>query len=170
MSTPAPWPALGVLLATGDGALEGRLATGLTGTGVRIVTRCLDATTLLETIDAPFDAHGPAASRSAGGERIEAVLAATNLHGLTEAPLLTLRDRGVPVLLLAADDRQAQAFADLAPAVPASTPADAVAEALHQARAGTLLSGSGPAPRRTQTGDWVAGDDTDQPGSRGRVI
>lgn len=170
MSTPAPRPALGVLLATGDGALEGRLVTGFAGTGVTIVTRCLDATTLLEAIDATFDAHRPAANRSAGGERIEAVLASTNLHGLTEATLLTLRDRGVPVLLLAADDHQAQAFADLAPAVPASTPADAVAEALHQARAGVLLSGSGPAPRGTQSHEWVAGDDTDQPGSRGRVV
>src|SRR5690606_34709717 len=117
--------------------------------GVTIVGRCLDATTLLETIDAPFDARGPAATRSAGGERIEAVLVSTNLHGLAEATLLTLRDRGIPVLLLASDDRQAQAFADLAPAVPASTPADAVAEALHQARAGVFLSGSGPASRGT---------------------
>ncbi len=170
MSTPAPRAALGVLLATGDGDLEGRLVTGFAGTGITIVTRCLDATTLLETIDAPFDAHSPAASRSAAGERIEAVLASTNLHGLTEATLLTLRDRGVPVLLLAADDHQAQAFADLAPAIPASTPADALAEALHQARAGALLSVSEPAPRRTYVGERAAGDDADQSGPRGRVI
>ncbi|MCA9846432.1 MAG: P-loop NTPase [Dehalococcoidia bacterium] len=149
-----PEPAtLRVLIATGDRDLELRLVDGLPGEGIVVVARALDAATLLKRA-AP------------GSPAVDAVLAASSLHGLGESTLLALHARRVPVLLLAADDREASRYEELAPALLASTPLLAIAAALRRTREGTPL-----AERREATAPSVRqGDEWDKPAPAGRVI
>ncbi len=147
--------ALSVLIATGDRNLELRLVDGLPGQGIAVAARALDAATLLERV-AP------------GSPAVDVVLAATSLHGLGESTLLALHARRVPVLLLAADDREASRYDELAPAVLASTPLPAIAAALHRTHDGASLA----EPREAPT-PAAPPHDTDEgtgPATGGRVI
>jgi|GEM_PF-3212900 len=147
--------ALRVLIATGDRELELRLVDGLPGEGIAVAARALDAATLLERV-AP------------GSPPVDLVLAASGLHGLGESTLLALHDRRVPVLLLAADDREASRYDELAPALLASTPLPAIAAALRRTRDGTPLADSreaiAPSARQHDADEW------DEPAITGRVI
>ncbi len=153
--TPPETAALRVLIATGDRDLELRLVDGLPGEGIAVAARALDAATLLERV-AP------------GSPAVDAVLAASSLHGLGESTLLALHDRRVPVLLLAADDREASRYDELAPALLASTPLPAIAAALRRTRDGASL----PEPQETLTPPAGARvpDEWNESAPAGRVI
>jgi len=147
--------ALHVLIATGDRDLELRLVEGLPGEGIAVAARALDAATLLER-------------HAAGSPTADLVLAASGLHGLGESTLLALHDRRVPVLLLAADDREASRYDELAPALLASAPLPAIAAALRRTRDGTPLAkpqgAVTPSVRQGETDEW------NEPATAGRVI
>jgi len=146
---------LRVLIATGDRDLELRLVDGLPAEGIAVVARALDAATLLERV-------------ALGSPAVDVVLAASSLHGLGEATLLALRDRRVPVLLLAADDREASRYDELAPSLLASTPLPAIAAALRRTRDGTPLTDSreaiAPSARQHDA------EEGNEPATAGRVI
>ncbi len=144
-----------VLIATGDRELELRLVDGLPGEGIAVAARALDAATLLERV-AP------------GSSAVDAVLAASSLHGLGESTLLALHDRRVPVLLLAADDREASRYDELAPALLASTPLPAIAAALRRTCDGAPLAG--PGGTLAASAEPRAADEWNELGTAGRVI
>ncbi len=115
-----------VLLAAGSRELERRLTRELAAAGLVVGGRCLDGPSLLERASEPgFDV----------------VLAAAELHRLSDGVLAALRERGLPVVLLAADSGDAARLSGLARVLPASTPGPVVAAALRQAAA----SGARPA-------------------------
>ncbi len=146
---------LRVLIATGDRDLELRLVDGLPGEGIAVVGRALDAATLLERV-------------ALGSPAVDVVLAASSLHGLGESTLLALRDRRVPVLLLAADDRDASRYDELAPALLGSTPLPAIAAALRRTHDGTPIADSreaiAPSARQHDA------EEGNEPATAGRVI
>ncbi len=109
---------VGVLLAVGDRELEGRLTRELPGAGIAIRGRCLDGPSLLEL---------------ATGPEVDAVLAAADLHRLSEETLRALSERELPVVLLASAPDDAAGLARLAGTVPAASPAPVVAEAVRRA-------------------------------------
>ncbi len=109
---------VGVLLAVGDRELEGRLTRELPGAGIAIRGRCLDGPSLLELAAEPG---------------VDAVLAAADLHRLSEETLRALAGRELPVVLLATAPDDAAGLARLAGTVPASSPAPVVAEAVRRA-------------------------------------
>ncbi len=115
-----------VLLAAGSRELERRLSRELAQAGIAIGGRCLDGPSLLERASQPgFDV----------------VLAAAELHRLSDGVLAALRERGLPVVLLAADAADAARLAGLGRVLPAASPGAIVAAALRQAAA----SGARPA-------------------------
>ena len=107
-----------VLLAVGDRALEGRLTRELPGAGIAIRGRCLDGPSLLELSAEPG---------------VDAVLAAADLHHLSEETLRALAGRGLPVVLLASAPDDAARLARLGGTVPAASPAPVVADAVKRA-------------------------------------
>ena len=109
---------VGVLLAVGDRELEGRLTRELPGAGIAIRGRCLDGPSLLELASEP---------------EVDAVLAAADLHRLSEETLRALSERELPVVLLASAPDDAAGLARLAGTVPAASPAPVVAEAVRRA-------------------------------------
>ncbi len=106
-----------VLLAVGDRELEGRLQRDLPAAGIVVHGRCLDGPSLIEL---------------AAPENVDAVLAAADLHRLTEETLRQLAGREIPVVLLVPADDAAR-ISWLAGTVPASSPAPVVAGAVHRA-------------------------------------
>lgn len=127
MSTAQAFP-LRVLLAVGDRDLERRLAHELPEAGIAIAGRCLDGPSLLERAAEPG---------------IDAVLAAADLHRLDEATLQALRERRLPVVLLASGGDPASRLASLAYVVPASTSGLILAAALRRAQSpGTSPGGA----------------------------
>ncbi len=109
---------VGVLLAVSDRELEGRLTRELPGSGIAIRGRCLDGPSLLEL---------------AAGPGVDAVLAAADLHRLSEETLRALAGRELPVVLLATAPDDAAGLARLAGTVPSASPAAVVAEAVRRA-------------------------------------
>ncbi len=109
-----------VLLAAGSRELERRLTRELAQAGLVVGGRCLDGPSLLERASEPgFDV----------------VLAAAELHRLSEGVLAALRERRLPVVLLAADAGDAARLAGLGRVLPAASPGVIVAAALRQAAA-----------------------------------
>lgn len=147
--------ALRILLGTGDRAVEARLTDGLPAAGVVVARRALDAATLLELL---------AAGRASSD--IDAVVVSAGLHGLDEAALAALGERGTPVLLLVDGDAQAARFGDGEPVLLSSSPAASVAEAVRRLAAA-------PSPFPTASGGVNADDrpaaDGD-PEARGTVV
>ncbi|MCY4638927.1 MAG: P-loop NTPase [Chloroflexi bacterium] len=135
-----------VLLAVGDRELEGRLQRELPEAGIAVRGRCLDGPSLLE-LAAPGDA--------------DAVLAAADLHRLTEETLRRLAAREIPVVLLAQAGDAAR-LSRLAGTVPASSPAPVVAEAVRRA----VSRGARPA---APAGDGSADAAGEAPGEASRA-
>ena len=109
-----------VLLAAGSRDLERRLTRELAAAGLVVGGRCLDGPSLLERASEPgFDV----------------VLAAAELHRLSDGVLAALRERRLPVVLLAADAGDAARLAGLGRVLPAASPGVIVAAALRQAAA-----------------------------------
>lgn len=153
---------LRVLLATGDRELESRLVDGLPGEGIAVVARALDASALVDRV-----------MRARGAwerDGVDVVLAAAGLHGMGEATLLALRDRHAPVLLLAADGREADRYADVAPAVLASAPVPALAEALRRTRDGSPLPSMIEPVPTTPVASWPDDDEWSHTAVDGRVV
>lgn len=156
-----------VLLATADRTLESRLVDGLPAEGVRVVARALDGPTMLD------QALGPAAlvagrEDTPGG--IDVVVLSAALHGLGEATLLTLRDRGVPVLLLAAGEGEARRVAGLAPSVLASAPVAVLAEAVRRTLDGTPPITASERPAAALAPRWEEPGATAAEDAQGQVI
>lgn len=138
-----------VLLATADRTLEARLAAGLPAEGVVVVARALDGASVVEqalAAEDPLVGHERTAA-------IDVVVISAALHGLGEATLIALRDRGIPVLLLAAGEGEARRVAGLAPSVLASAPAVAIAEAIRRTRDGSHAAIAAQ-PAGTLPRDW----------------
>ena len=110
--------AVRVLLAVGDRQLERRLSGELAAAGIAVAARCLDGPSLLERAASPG---------------VDVVLASADLHRLTDSTLTALRERRLPVVLLAADADDAERLAALARVLPASSSGAIVAAALRQA-------------------------------------
>ncbi|TAJ19085.1 MAG: hypothetical protein EPO65_07590 [Dehalococcoidia bacterium] len=141
-----------VLLATADRALEARLVAGLSGEGIVVVGRALDGPSVLEqALDAGAQVAG-----GADAEPIDVVVMSAALHGLGEATLLALRERGMPVLLLAAGEGEARRVAGLAPSVLASEPAVAIAEAVRRTRDGDHTLTATERPAGAAVAEWEA--------------
>ncbi|MGD9894927.1 MAG: CpaE family protein [Dehalococcoidia bacterium] len=101
-------PPLQLLLAVGDPEHERQLIDGLSSAELTIAGRCLDAGALAELQRADHDV----------------VLASTDLHRLSPAILLTIREAGLPLVLLADPDSLSR-YRDLAYLLPLeSSPAD----------------------------------------------
>jgi MinD-like ATPase involved in chromosome partitioning or flagellar assembly len=107
-----------VLLGAGDRDLERRLTRELSAAGIAIAARALDGPSLLERAAEPG---------------IDVVLASADLHRLTDATLLALRERRRPVVLLAADAADTERLSTLARVLPASSSGAIVADAVRQA-------------------------------------
>lgn len=136
-----------VILATGDRALERRLVDELPREGVVVVARCLDGASLVEECSLTS---------------ADAVLLSAGLHGLGEATLLAVRDRRLPVVLMASDERQADRFATSAAVIPASAQTSAIAAALAaEASGGAQAAPPAPASESSAPGSVPrgAGDD-----------
>ena len=116
-----------VLLAAGSRERERRLSRELAEAGLVVGGRCLDGPSLLERASEPgFDV----------------VLAAAELHRLSDGVLQALRERQLPVVLLAADAAAAARLAGLGRVLPAASPGQVVAAALRQAASpGTRSAG-----------------------------
>ena len=137
-----------VLLAVGDRELERRFTRELSSAGIPIAARCLDGPSLAERA-------------TAGG--VDVVLAAADLHRLTEATLGALRERRLPVVLLAADAEDAERLAALARVLPASSSPAIVVAAVQQAESrGAHFAGLG------EGSDAASGDGAGS--GAGRVI
>ncbi len=116
---------LRVLLAAGHRGLERRLQQELASAGLAVCGRCLDGPSLLER---------------AGEPDIDVVLASAELHRLSDGVVAALRERGVPVVLLAGGGEDAARLSGLGRVLPASASGAIVAAALRQA------ASSGPRP------------------------
>ena len=110
--------AVRVLLAVASRELERRLTRELAAAGIAIGARCLDGPSLLERAAEPG---------------IDVVLAAADLHRLSGGALLALRERGLPVVLLAAAADDAARLSTLGRVLPAASPGAIVVAALRQA-------------------------------------
>ena len=144
---------LRVLLAAGSRELEGRLTRELPAAAIVIGGRCLDGPSLLERAAEP---------------ELDAVLAAANLHRLSEETLRAVAER-LPIVLLAGPADDLAQLSELACVVPAGAPTAVVAAALHQAgRSGTRR----PDPAAVAVPGSTAGPSPDggplHPGQSGR--
>lgn len=137
-----------VLVAVGDRELEGRLVRELPHYGVGVAGRCLDAPGLIEQAAAPG---------------IDAVLISAELHRLSEATLLALRDNERPAVLLTGD-ADLKRYSELAHVLPVGAAPATIAAALTQAKAGGTTS-------RIEAGSATPrGDRPKDSTNRGRVL
>lgn len=147
-------PPLRVALAVGNPEHERRLYAALTAAGLVIAERCLDAAALVE-----LDRAG-----------VDVALVGSGLHRLTTATLLAVRDRGLPLVLLADADQRPR-YEDLADvALPATPIADLIIQLQQTAGRGSRRAGPArpsPAPGRA-TGR--GGSHPPRAESAGRVI
>lgn len=137
-----------VLLAVGDRELERRLARELPPAGIAIAGRCLDGPSLLEQARQPG---------------LDAVLASADLHRLSDATLVSLREGRLPVVLMVADLEDTERLSTLARVVPASASVGVIAAALasaesHGATYGGLERASGTGDHREdgRSGNLIA--------------
>lgn len=141
--------AVRVLLAVGNRELERRLTHELAAAGIAIAGRCLDGPSLLERAAEPG---------------VDVVLASADLHRLTDSTLGVLRERRLPVVLLAADADDAERLSTLGRVLPASASGAVVVAALRQAESrGSHFAGleddrvsGGAAPHGERDGRVVA--------------
>lgn len=140
-----------VLLAVGSPERERRLRDALSRDGLVVAGRCLD---------------GPSLVEQAGRPDIDAALACSDLHRLSGATLVALRQGRLPVLLLA-ESVEIEKFRGLAHLMPVASADADVAAALRQALARGADYWSTPEVGRSESsGDGVA----EPEGPGGRVI
>jgi MinD-like ATPase involved in chromosome partitioning or flagellar assembly len=141
-----------VLLGVGNPERERRLRDALSGDGMAIADRCLDAVSLVER---------------ASAMDLDVALASSDLHRLTGASLAAIREARLPLVLLV-EPTDIERYAGLAHLVPAAAANEEVCGALREARA------RGPA-YPTATSAEVAqhdsdGGEGDDDGREGQVI
>jgi MinD-like ATPase involved in chromosome partitioning or flagellar assembly len=144
-------PPIRVLLAVGNPERERRLRDALSAEGLVVAERCLDGPSLAERAKA-FDA--------------DVALASTDLHRLSTATLLAIREGRLPVVLLA-EPTDVEKYAGLAHLVPGGCSDDEVTDALRRAVERGAVYGASPAADRRQAEEKTTGDGG---GGSGRVI
>lgn len=144
-------PPIRVLLAVGNPERERRLRDALSAAGLVVVERCLDGRSLAERAQA-FDA--------------DVALASTDLHRLSTATLLAIREARLPVVLMA-EPTDVEKYAGLAHLVPGGCSGHEVTDALRQAVERGAVYGASPATDGRHAEDKTSGDGG---GARGRVI
>ncbi|MDR7551254.1 MAG: P-loop NTPase [Armatimonadota bacterium] len=122
-------PPIRVLLAVGNPERERRLRDALSAEGLVVVERCLDGPSLAERAEA-FDA--------------DVALASTDLHRLSTATLLAIREARLPVVLLA-EPADVGKYAGLAHLVPGGCSGPEVSDALRRAVERGAVYGASPA-------------------------
>src|SRR3990170_4176401 len=147
---PAP---LRVLLAVGNPERERRLRDALSGDGMVIADRCLDAVSLVERATA-MD--------------LDVALASSDLHRMSAASLTAIREAPLPLVLLV-EPADIERYAGLGHLVPAAAAADEVCGALREARA---RGPSYPTPTGAGASEQVpdSGEGHDDGGGEGQVI
>lgn len=143
-----------VLLAVGNPERERRVRDAISGDGMVIADRCLDAVSLVER---------------AAAMDLDVALASSDLHRLTGASLTAIREARLPLVLLV-EPADIERYAGLAHLVPAAAANEEVCGALREARA---RGPAYPTPAGTdapdQTPDGGEGDGDDG-GREGQVI
>ncbi|RJQ07854.1 MAG: hypothetical protein C4558_09015 [Dehalococcoidia bacterium] len=120
---------LRVLLAIGDRTVEQQFVHDFPALGLVVARRTLDAAGLVE---------------AAAASDIDVALVAADLHRLTEATLIALRERAVPVVVLARDEADTGRFQHVAQTLPARSPVTSVVAALRAAAARGADAVGGP--------------------------
>lgn len=144
-------PPIRVLLAVGNPERERRLRDAVSAEGLVVAERCLDGPSLAERAQA-FDA--------------DVALASTDLHRLTTATLLAIREGRLPVVLLA-EPTDVGKYAGLAHLVPGGCSGPEVTDALRRAVERGAVYGASPAGDAGGAAEKASGDDG---GANGRVI
>ncbi len=142
-----------VLLAIGNPERERRLRDALSGDGMVIADRCLDAVSLVERATA-MD--------------LDVALASSDLHRLSAASLTAIREARLPLVLLV-EPADVERYAGLAHLVPAAAAVDEVCGALREAR---TRGPSYPTPPCGGASEQVpdSGEGHDDGGGEGQVI
>ena len=141
-----------VLLAVGNPERERRLRDALSGDGMVIADRCLDAVSLVER---------------AAAMDLDVALASSDLHRLSAASLTAIREARLPLVLLV-EPADIERYGGLGHLVPAAAVAEEVCAALREARArGPSYPTPTGAGASEQVPDSGEGDDE---GSEGQVI
>jgi len=142
-----------VLLAVGNPERERRLRDALSGDGMVIADRCLDAVSLVERATA-MD--------------LDVALASSDLHRLTAATMAAVREARLPLVLLV-EPADIERYAGLGHLVPAAAAVGEVCGALREARArGPAYPTPGGAGASEQVPD--SGEGHDDEGGQGQVI
>ncbi len=144
-------PPIRVLLAVGNPEREHRLRDALTAEGLVVAERCLDGPSLAERAQA-LDA--------------DVALASTDLHRLTTATLLAIREARLPVVLLA-DPANVARYADMAHPLPSGCSGREVTDALRRAVERGADYGVSPAADGGRAEEKTSGEEG---GGGGRVI
>ncbi|MDO8612830.1 MAG: P-loop NTPase [Dehalococcoidia bacterium] len=132
-----------VLLGVGNPERERRLRDALSGDGMVIVDRCLDAVSLVER---------------AAAMDLDVALASSDLHRLSVTTMAAVREARLPLVLLA-EPGAVEKYGGLAHLVPAGAAAEEVAAALREAMArGPVYSGTSSPGGSEDGAKDVAGD------------
>lgn len=115
-----------VLLAVSDPERERALASALEAAGLIVAARCLDAPTLLDS------------SRDGS---VDGAVVSSTLHRLTPATLAALRERRLPVVLLAPESER-ERYAGLAHVLSGASAQDAASAVLQAVRHGATYAGA----------------------------
>ncbi len=134
-------PPIRVLLAVGNPERERRLRDALSAEGLAVAERCLDGPSLAERAQA-FDA--------------DAALASTDLHRLSSATLLAIREARLPVVLLA-EPTDIEKYAALAHILPGGCSGQEVTDAVRQAVERGAVYGASPAGDGRQMEEKTSG-------------
>ena len=136
-------PPIRVLLAIGNPERERRLRDALSAAeGLVVAERCLD---------------GPSLAQRAQGFDADVALASTDLHRLSTATLLTIREARLPLVLLA-EPGDIEKHAGLAHFVPSGCSGHEVTDALRQAMERGAVYGAPPAAAGRRTEEEGIGD------------
>lgn len=144
-------PPIRVLLAVGNPERERRLRDALSAEGLVVAERCLDGPSLAERAQA-LDA--------------DVALTSTDLHRLSTATLLAIREGRLPVVLLA-EPADVGKYAGLAHLVPGGCPSHEVTDALRRAVERGAVYEASPGADGRHAEEKTSGDGG---GARGRVI
>lgn len=144
-------PPIRILLAVGNPERERRLRDALLAEGLVVAERCLDGPSLAERAQA-FDA--------------DVALASTDLHRLSTATLLAIREARLPLVLLA-EPGDVGKYGGLAHILPGGCPSQEVANALRRAMERGAVYGASSAVDGRQAREKTGGDGG---GGGGRVI
>ncbi|MDI6857208.1 MAG: P-loop NTPase [Dehalococcoidia bacterium] len=134
-------PPIRVLLAVGNPERERRLRDALSAEGLVVAERCLD---------------GPSLAERAQASDTDVALASTDLHRLTTATLLAIREAQLPLVLLA-EPTDIEKYAALAHILPGGCSGQEVTDAVRQAVERGAVYGASPAGDGRQMEEKTSG-------------